>query len=48
MEFYLMNRIEGRTGQPFRSTTAWDDPLGLVRLMKLEKQCISGPVGFSE
>lgn len=48
LEFYLMNRIEGRTGRPFRSTTNWDNPLRLVEHMKLEKRCISGPVGFTE
>lgn len=47
-EFYFLNRIEGRTGRPFRSTTAWDDPLGLVELMKLEQKSTCGPVGFSQ
>jgi pilus assembly protein CpaC len=48
LEFYLMNRIEGRTGREHRSTTTWDDPLGLVDLMKLERSHVCGPVGFSE
>ena len=48
LEFYLMNRIEGRTGREHRSTTSWDDPLGLVELMKLERSHVYGPVGFSE
>ena len=47
-EFYFLNRIEGRTGKNFQSTKSADDPLGLVRLMKLERRCMSGPVGFSE
>lgn len=47
-EFYLLNRIEGRTGRGFRSTTAWDDPWGLVERMKLERGNISGPVGHSK
>lgn len=47
LEFYLLNRIEGRTGREYRSTTSWDDPLGLVRLMKLERDNVSGPIGFS-
>ncbi len=48
LEFYLMNRIEGRTGSDFRSTVRWDNPLGLVELMRLESRCVSGPVGFSK
>ena len=47
LEFYLLNRIEGRTGCPHRSTTNWDNLLCLVELMKLEKRCMSGPIGFS-
>jgi pilus assembly protein CpaC len=42
-EFYLMNRIEGRTGRDFRSTIHRDDP-GQVQL---ERKYISGPVGYS-
>jgi len=48
MEFYFLSRIEGRTGKNFQATRSADDPLGLVRLMKLERRCMSGPVGFSE
>ena len=48
LEFYLLNRIEGRTGIPFRATTAWDDPWDLVRTMKLEHRWVQGSVGFSE
>ena len=48
LEFYLLNRIAGRTCREHRSTTGWDDPLGLVRRLKLESSCVSGPVGFSE
>jgi pilus assembly protein CpaC len=48
LEFFFLNRIEGRTGKNFQSTKSSDDPLGLVRLMKLERRCMSGPVGFSE
>jgi pilus assembly protein CpaC len=47
LEFYFLNRIEGRTGQGFRSTTAWQDPYHLVRLLKLERDHICGPAGFS-
>jgi len=48
LEFYLLNRIEGRTGCDFRSTTSWDNPLCLVELMKLERKHVCGPIGFSE
>lgn len=46
LEFYLHNRIEGRTGRPHRSTTNWDDPQ--VRLLKLEKRNLCGAAGFSD
>lgn len=48
LEFYLLNRIEGRTGVPFRSTTAWDNPLHFVELLHLERDNFCGPVGFIE
>ncbi|MBC8117924.1 MAG: pilus assembly protein CpaC, partial [Candidatus Saccharimonas sp.] len=49
LEFYLLGRLQGRTGAcDFRSTTNSDDPLHLVRRMKLESRCIQGPHGFSE
>jgi pilus assembly protein CpaC len=48
LEFYLLNRIEGRTGRNFRATTHWDDPLGFKRLMRLETRYASGPVGYSD
>ncbi|MCH8839179.1 MAG: pilus assembly protein N-terminal domain-containing protein [Planctomycetes bacterium] len=47
-EFYLLNRIEGRTGRHHRSTTSWDNPLGLVEFLELQSRCTCGPVGFSE
>lgn len=47
-EFYFLNRIEGRTGRPFRSTTAWDNPLGFVEKMHLERRAVCGPVGYSK
>jgi pilus assembly protein CpaC len=47
LELYFLSRIEGRTGQGFRSTTAWDDPLHLVRIMKLERDHVCGPTGFT-
>jgi pilus assembly protein CpaC len=48
LELFLLNRIEGRTGNDFRSTTKWDDVYHLRDLFKLEKKYIQGPVGFSE
>ena len=49
LEFYLLNRIEGRTGQGFRATTKWDDPwCAARRRMQLEQQYIRGSYGFSE
>jgi pilus assembly protein CpaC len=47
LEFYLLGRVEGRTGTDFRSTTAWDDPLNLVGKMKLHRKYLSGPSGYS-
>ncbi len=48
LEFYLLGRLQGRTGNTgFRSTTNVDDTLHLVRRMKLESRCIQGPHGYS-
>jgi pilus assembly protein CpaC len=47
LEFYLLNRIEGRTGREFSSARNWDDPWRLRQLIHLEQRCISGPVGLS-
>ncbi|MGV2334587.1 MAG UNVERIFIED_CONTAM: hypothetical protein LVR18_10895 [Planctomycetaceae bacterium] len=47
LEFYLLGRVEGRTGADFRSTTAWDDPMDLVGKMKLHRKYLSGPSGYS-
>ncbi len=48
LEVYLMGRISGRTGLPYRATTNWDDPLGTIRQQRLEKGNVYGPFGFSE
>jgi pilus assembly protein CpaC len=48
LEFYLMNRIEGRTGQYFRTTTSWDDPCYLRHRLELEQQHFCGPMGYSK
>lgn len=48
LEFYLLNRIEGRRGREFRTTTMWDDPWKLVPLLHLERDHCYGPAGFSQ
>ena len=48
LEFYFLNRIEGRTGKDFRATTRWDDPYNLRHHLGLEKKYVNGPVGFSD
>jgi pilus assembly protein CpaC len=48
-EFYLLNRIEGRTGVDWRSTTEYDDALRVLRcFMRLEKEHVRGPYGHCE
>ncbi len=47
LEFYLLNRIEGRTGTASSPTRGADDPWQFRRLMRLEQRSFSGPVGFS-
>jgi pilus assembly protein CpaC len=48
LEFFLMNRIEGRTGIDKRSTTSYDDPLHLIRHSIVEKKYLIGPSGYSQ
>jgi pilus assembly protein CpaC len=49
LEFYLLGRLQGRTGHSeFRSTTNSDDPLNLMQRLKLESRTIQGPHGFSD
>ncbi|MBS0265737.1 MAG: pilus assembly protein N-terminal domain-containing protein [Planctomycetes bacterium] len=49
LEFYLLGRLQGRTGDvTVRSTTNSDDPLGFVQRMKLECRNIQGPSGYTE
>jgi pilus assembly protein CpaC len=49
LEFYLLNRIEGRTGMDFRSTVQYDDALGVLRcLLRLHDQRVKGPQGYCE
>jgi pilus assembly protein CpaC len=48
LEFFFLNRIEGRTGIDFRSTVLYDDPFHLLHHVNLEKKYMAGPCGFSE
>jgi pilus assembly protein CpaC len=49
LEFYLLSRLEGRTGRDFRATTEYDDAVHVVRcLLRLHEQRIQGPSGYCE
>ena len=49
LEFFFLNRIEGRTSIDKRSTTSYDDPLHIVRSSTLEKKYLLGPAsGYSK
>jgi pilus assembly protein CpaC len=49
LEFYLLNRIEGRTGHAeYRSTLQADDPWGCQRRLQIECEYVHGPHGFSQ
>lgn len=48
LEFYLLNRIESRTGIDKRSTTSYDDPFHLIRHSIVEKKYLIGPSGYSK
>jgi pilus assembly protein CpaC len=48
LEFFFLNRIEGRTGIDKRSTTSYDDPLHLIRNSIVEKKYLIGPSGYSK
>lgn len=49
LEFYLLSRIEGRTGTDWRATVNWDDPLHVLRcFFKIENDHVRGPHGFSD
>ena len=47
LEFFLLNRIEGRTAIDNRATTHYDDPFGLIRRSVVEKKYLIGPSGYS-
>jgi pilus assembly protein CpaC len=49
LEFYLLNRIQGRTGRDHRSTVKYDDPLYVIRcFLKMHKDHVQGPHGFCD
>src|SRR5262249_46029278 len=49
LEFFLLNRIEGRTGRDFRSTVKYDDALGIVKcLLRLHDHHVRGPQGYCD
>jgi len=48
LEFFFMNRIEGRTGVDKRATASYDDPLHLIRHSLVERKYLIGPSGFSK
>lgn len=48
LEFFFLNRIEGRTGIDKRSTTTYDDPFHLIRHSIVEKKYLIGPSGYSQ
>lgn len=48
LEFFFLNRIEGRTGIDARTTTMYDDPLHLIRDSIVERKYLIGPAGFSK
>jgi pilus assembly protein CpaC len=54
LEFYLLNRIEGRLGRAHRSTTQWDNPfhrhtdMQTPIQMQIERHYLWGPVGLSD
>lgn len=47
LEFFLLNRIEGRTGIDNRASSRYDDPFGLIRRQLIEKKYLIGPSGYS-
>jgi pilus assembly protein CpaC len=48
-EFYFLNRIEGRTGLDWRSTTEYDDALRVLRcFLRLERDHVRGPYGHCD
>ncbi|MFI5458711.1 MAG: type II and III secretion system protein family protein, partial [Isosphaerales bacterium] len=47
-EFYLLGRIEGKLGRPFRSTVAEQDPLNIMKHYQSEQRWVIGPHGHAD
>jgi pilus assembly protein CpaC len=47
-EFFLLGRIEGKLGRPFRDTVGEQDPLNLMRHFQSEQQWVIGPHGHAD
>ncbi|GIW87385.1 MAG: hypothetical protein KatS3mg108_1709 [Isosphaeraceae bacterium] len=47
-EFFMLGRIEGRTGKPFRSTIHELDPFGMMRHVQSEQNWVVGPHGYAD
>jgi pilus assembly protein CpaC len=47
-EFYLLGRIEGRTGQPFRATIQELDPFEVMKHQRSESHWVVGPHGYGD
>ena len=47
LELFFLGRIEGRISRDYRSTTDWDSPNRLLKLITLEKKYVRGPHGYS-
>jgi pilus assembly protein CpaC len=47
-EFYLLGRLEGKTGHVHRSTISYLDPLNVMKHKKSEQKWVVGPSGHSE
>lgn len=47
-EFYLLGRIEGRTGNPFRATLQELDPFNMMRHHRSAQAWVVGPHGYAD
>jgi pilus assembly protein CpaC len=47
-EFYLLGRLEGKTGHPHRSTISYLDPLNIMRNARSQGRWVVGPSGHSD
>lgn len=48
LEFYFLGRIEGKTGQPFRSTIQELDPYQIMKHFQSENRWVVGPHGHAD